>query len=61
MARIEQERIQGESRMRNEDGDGKRDDLTVLIMNLSLKATEKDVWRFLTETAGKVADIQLIR
>jgi hypothetical protein len=29
--------------------EARRDDLTVLILNLSLKATERDVWKFFSE------------
>ncbi|KAH0483443.1 MAG: uncharacterized protein KVP18_003742 [Porospora cf. gigantea A] len=61
LRRIEKEKIAAEEKLRSREDDGKRDDLTVLIMNLSLKASERDVWRFLTEKAGKVADIQLIK
>lgn len=52
--------------------DARREDLTVLIADLSLKATEKDIWEFFTRVgeiciydayqhAGKVSDIQLIK
>ena len=61
LRRIEKEKVAAEEKLRTREDDGKRDDLTVLIMNLSLKASERDVWRFLTEKAGKVADIQLIK
>eukprot|EP01054_Gregarina_sp_Poly1_P002660 Gregarina_sp_Poly_1__2659@NODE_1726_length_3453_cov_243_116952_g1090_i1_p1_GENE_NODE_1726_length_3453_cov_243_116952_g1090_i1NODE_1726_length_3453_cov_243_116952_g1090_i1_p1_ORF_typecomplete_len639_score108_25RRM_1/PF00076_22/9_5e14RRM_1/PF00076_22/1_7e21RRM_1/PF00076_22/0_0042RRM_5/PF13893_6/0_0034RRM_5/PF13893_6/1_4e09RRM_5/PF13893_6/2_8e03RRM_5/PF13893_6/0_76RRM_7/PF16367_5/0_2RRM_7/PF16367_5/6_4e06Limkainb1/PF11608_8/12Limkainb1/PF11608_8/5_6e05Limkainb1/PF11608_8/12RRM_8/PF11835_8/1_6e03RRM len=50
-----------EERKRKEIEDARRDDLTVLVVNLSLKATEKDIWQFFTKHAGKVRDIQLIK
>lgn len=50
-----------EERKRKEVEDARRDDLTVLVVNLSLKATEKDIWQFFTKHAGKVRDIQLIK
>jgi len=59
--RIERERREAEETARKAQEDAKRDELTVLIMNLSLKATEKDVWRFLTDNCGKVRDIQIVR
>ncbi|XP_053991816.1 RNA-binding protein 39-like isoform X2 [Hylaeus volcanicus] len=50
-----------EDKKRREFDEARRDDLTVLILNLSLKATERDVWKFFSERAGKVRDIQIIR
>ena len=49
-----------EEKRRRELDEARRDDLTVLILNLSLKATERDVWKFFSERAGKVRDIQII-
>lgn len=50
-----------EEKRRREIEEARRDDLTVLILNLNLKATERDVWKFFSEKAGKVRDIQIIR
>lgn len=40
--------------------DAERDDLTVLIRNVNPKATERDIWKFIS-AAGKVRDIQIIK
>ncbi|XP_055388412.1 RNA-binding protein 39-like [Condylostylus longicornis] len=50
-----------EEKMKKELDEARRDDLTVLVMNLSLKATERDVWKLFSEKCGKVRDIQIIR
>eukprot|EP00918_Siedleckia_nematoides_P003532 GHVU01007988.1.p1 GENE.GHVU01007988.1~~GHVU01007988.1.p1 ORF type:complete len:426 (+),score=75.24 GHVU01007988.1:489-1766(+) len=46
--------------MQREVEEAHRDDLTVLVLNTSLKASEKDVWQFFSQ-AGKVRDIQMIK
>lgn len=50
-----------EERKKKELDDARRDDLTVLVVNLSLKAQEKDIWQFFTKHAGKVRTIKLIK
>lgn len=58
----EERRLKEEDEKRRKELDeARRDDLTVLILNLSLKASERDVWKFFSERAGKVRDIQIIR
>lgn len=39
----------------------KRDDLTVIVINLNLKATEKDIWQFMSENCGKVREIHIVK
>eukprot|EP00917_Polyrhabdina_sp_WS-2016_P023450 GHVP01050831.1.p1 GENE.GHVP01050831.1~~GHVP01050831.1.p1 ORF type:complete len:649 (+),score=108.22 GHVP01050831.1:56-1948(+) len=50
-----------EDRRRKELEEARRDDMTVFVLNLPLKATERDVWKFFSDHAGKVRDIQVIR
>eukprot|EP00923_Selenidium_pygospionis_P016869 GHVN01029664.1.p1 GENE.GHVN01029664.1~~GHVN01029664.1.p1 ORF type:complete len:579 (+),score=136.94 GHVN01029664.1:109-1845(+) len=50
-----------EEKKKREVEEARRDDLTVLILNLSLKAAEFDVWTFFSKNCGKVRDIQVIR
>eukprot|EP01068_Selenidium_serpulae_P009940 Selendium_serpulae@DN5357_c0_g2_i1.p1 len=63
-AQIEEERRkkkEADEKRTRELEEAMRDDLTVLILNLSLKATERDVWTFFSKHCGKVRDIQVIR
>eukprot|EP00920_Eleutheroschizon_duboscqi_P017940 GHVT01042943.1.p1 GENE.GHVT01042943.1~~GHVT01042943.1.p1 ORF type:complete len:559 (-),score=141.26 GHVT01042943.1:2269-3945(-) len=48
-------------RMQREMEEARRDDLTVLILNVSLKADERDLYEYFSTNAGKIRDIQLIR
>ncbi|OXB71269.1 UNVERIFIED_CONTAM: hypothetical protein H355_003276 [Colinus virginianus] len=41
--------------------EARRDDLTVLVLNLCLKAEERHIYEFFSANAGKIRDIQLIR
>lgn len=41
--------------------EARRDDLTVLVLNLSLKADERHIYEFFSANAGKIRDIQQIR
>lgn len=50
-----------EQRKQKEIEEARRDDLTVLVINLSLKCSEKDIYEFFSEHAGKVRDVQCIR
>uniref|UniRef100_A0A0G4FVS6 RRM domain-containing protein n=1 Tax=Chromera velia CCMP2878 TaxID=1169474 RepID=A0A0G4FVS6_9ALVE len=50
-----------EERKKKEEADARRDDLTVLVLNIALKSEEKDIYKFFSKGAGKVRDIQLIR
>ncbi|KAF8822041.1 splicing factor, CC1 family protein [Cardiosporidium cionae] len=50
-----------ELRRKREIEEARRDDMTVLVLNLNLKATERDVYEFFAEHAGKVRDIQCIK
>ncbi|CEM05200.1 unnamed protein product [Vitrella brassicaformis CCMP3155] len=59
--RAELLRAEEEEKRRREIEEARRDDLTVLVLNLSLKADERDVYEFMSEHAGKVKDIQVIR
>ncbi|CDI75372.1 splicing factor protein, putative [Eimeria praecox] len=46
---------------RKEVEEARRDDLTVLVLNLSLKADERHIYEFFSANAGKIRDIQQIR
>lgn len=52
----EQEKRQREEeeKMKRELDEARRDDLTVLVLNLSLKATERDIWKFFSEVRRQV-------
>ncbi|ETB62943.1 hypothetical protein, variant 1 [Plasmodium yoelii 17X] len=58
---IEREKRREERRKKEELEEAKRDDLTVLVLNLDLKADERDIYEFFSEVAGKVRDIQCIK
>jgi len=57
----DRKKMEVEEKKRREYEEARRDDLTVLVLNTSLKATERDVWKFFSEHCGKVRDIQVIR
>ncbi|SBT80202.1 splicing factor 1, putative [Plasmodium malariae] len=59
--RERREKKREERRLKEEMEEAKRDDLTVLVLNLDLKADERDIYEFFSEVAGKVRDIQCIK
>ncbi|PFH34216.1 splicing factor, CC1 family protein [Besnoitia besnoiti] len=63
--RREREEMQKKQRedeqKKKEVEEARRDDLTVLVLNLCLKAEEKHIYEFFSTNAGKIRDIQLIR
>ncbi|EKX73241.1 RNA recognition motif domain containing protein [Theileria equi strain WA] len=50
-----------ELKRRKEIEEAQRADLTVLVINLSLSADERDIYELFSEHAGKVRDIQCVR
>ena len=46
---------------RKELEDARRDNLTVLVINLNLRCLEREIYLFFAEYAGKVRDIQIVR
>lgn len=50
-----------EEQRKKEIEEARRDDLTVLVLNLSLKADERHIYEFFSQNAGKIRDIQQIR
>ncbi|CBZ55182.1 hypothetical protein NCLIV_056060 [Neospora caninum Liverpool] len=60
--RDEQQKKQREDELKKREvEEARRDDLTVLVLNLCLKAEEKHIYEFFSANAGKIRDIQLIR
>ncbi|BAM40923.1 RNA splicing factor [Theileria orientalis strain Shintoku] len=50
-----------EKRRQRDIEEAQRDDLTVLVFNMSLSVDERDIYELFSEHAGKVRDIQLVR
>ncbi|UKJ88677.1 RNA splicing factor [Theileria orientalis] len=50
-----------EKRRQRDIEEAQRDDMTVLVFNMSLSVDERDIYELFSEHAGKVRDIQMVR